>query len=196
MPNHRIHIKLAQDVNKYLKLDNDSLMLGSVLPDLSVKKEHELSHFQYMDNRPNNFSNAKKFVKSNHNTKDDISIGYAIHLLTDKYYNNWYYNIYSKKCGIGNREDKQNLFFTYDEYILKHYKLNKFYDLNIIEKLPIYPNISFDKEYIKEYITKYNNDIDNQCIDYSYSINDIKVLEELYKSCLENILEELREIYK
>jgi hypothetical protein len=49
MPSHKIHIKIVQDLNKVLKLDNDSIMLGSVLPDLTITKDHGLSHFQYID---------------------------------------------------------------------------------------------------------------------------------------------------
>lgn len=45
MPSHKIHLSIAQEVNKKLKLDNDSIMLGSVLPDLTIEHNHGLSHF-------------------------------------------------------------------------------------------------------------------------------------------------------
>lgn len=38
MPSHKIHIKVALDVNKKLKFDNGSIILSSVLPDLTITK--------------------------------------------------------------------------------------------------------------------------------------------------------------
>lgn len=49
MPSHKIHLSIAQEINKKLKLDNDSIMLGSVLPDLTIEHDHGLSHFQFED---------------------------------------------------------------------------------------------------------------------------------------------------
>ncbi len=39
MANHKIHIKVALNVNKKLKIDNDSIILSSVLPDLTITKD-------------------------------------------------------------------------------------------------------------------------------------------------------------
>ena len=36
MPSHKIHMYIAKKVNEKLKLDLDSIMLGSVLPDLTI----------------------------------------------------------------------------------------------------------------------------------------------------------------
>lgn len=41
MPSHKIHMYIAKKVNEKLKLDLDSIMLGSVLPDLTINKNHE-----------------------------------------------------------------------------------------------------------------------------------------------------------
>ena len=92
MPSHKIHLSIARAVNKKLKLDNDSIMLGSLLPDLTIEHNHGLSHFQYEDVYPKNLANADEFIKKYPDKKDDISIGYIIHLLTDKFYNDTYYN--------------------------------------------------------------------------------------------------------
>lgn len=56
MPSHKIHLGIAQEVNKKLKLDSDSIKLGSVLPDLTIKHNHGLSHFQYEDVYSQKFS--------------------------------------------------------------------------------------------------------------------------------------------
>lgn len=43
MPSHKIHLGIAQEVNKQLKLDSDLIKIGSVLPDLT--KELIISSF-------------------------------------------------------------------------------------------------------------------------------------------------------
>ena len=124
MPSHKIHLSIAQEVNKELKLDNDSIMLGSVLPDLTIERNHGLSHFQFEDIYPKNLANADEFIKKYPDMKDDISIGYIIHLLTDKYYNDTYYH--TNIVGIEhNKNFKHNLFDSYD----------------IINEIPLYKDI-------------------------------------------------------
>ncbi len=63
MPSHKIHLSIAQEVNKKLKLDNDSIMLGSVLLDLTIEHNHGLSHFQFEDIYPKNLANVDEFIK-------------------------------------------------------------------------------------------------------------------------------------
>ena len=184
MPSHKIHIKIAQDLNKELKLNNDLIMLGSVLPDLTITKDHGLSHFQYIDEYPYNLANADEFIKKYPNMKDDVSIGYIIHLLTDRFYNDWYYKNYKLKGINTTKEFKHNLFESYDKYILKHFKLDKFRDFSIIEKIPKYKDLEFYINYLKEYINKYNYEIDTNFIDENYSIDKIDMLQKLYDDCL------------
>ena len=184
MPSHKIHIKIAQDLNKELKLNNDLIMLGSVLPDLTITKDHGLSHFQYIDEYPYNLANADEFIKKYPNMKDDVSIGYIIHLLTDRFYNDWYYKNYKLKGINTTKEFKHNLFESYDKYILKHFKLDKFRDFSIIEKIPKYKDLEFDINYLKEYINKYNYEIDTNFIDENYPIDKIDMLQKLYDDCL------------
>lgn len=194
MPSHKIHIKIAQDVNKVLNRDNDSIMLGSVLPDLTLTKNHGLSHFQYVDEYPYNLANANEFIKKYHNMKDDISIGYITHLLTDRFYNDWYYNNYKLKGIITTKEFKHNLFASYDNYLLKHFKLDSFKDMSVIEKIPKYKDLVFDIEYLKEYILKYNDEVRNSGFDTNYKIDNFDVLDELYNTCQKYVLEELEKL--
>lgn len=184
MPSHKIHIKIAQDINKTLKLDNDSIMLGSVLPDLTITKNHGLSHFQYKDEYPYNLANAEEFAKKYPYMKDDISIGYIIHLLTDRFYNDWFYNNYKLKGISVNKEYKHKLFDSYDQYILRHFKLDKFNDIKVIDKIPNYTDLEFNKEYLEEYIIKFNNEIDSIELNDKYVIDNIELLDNLYKECL------------
>lgn len=193
MPCHKIHIKIVQDINKELKLDNNSIMLGSVLPDLTITKDHGLSHFQCEDEYPHNLANADEFIKKYPTMKDDISIGYIIHLLTDKYYNDWYYKNYKLK-GINTTKDfKHNLFDQYDKYILRHFKLNKFDDTDVIKMIPKYKDLDFNYDYLKEYMDKFNEEIENSYIDLEYKIEKQEVLDILYNNCIKYIKKWLKD---
>lgn len=190
MPSHKIHLSIAQEINKKLKLDNDAIMLGSVLPDLTIEHNHELSHFQFEDVYPKNLANADEFIKKYPNMKDDISIGYIIHLLTDKYYNDVYYH--TNIDGIEhNKNFKHNLFDCYDSYLLKHGIVKNINDKNVINKIPNYKDINFDKKYLIEYIDKLNSDIKNANIDKSYNIEHLDFLNSLYKNCINFINQEI-----
>ena len=38
MPTHKMHMAIANRINEKLKLDSDMVMIGSVLPDLTIDK--------------------------------------------------------------------------------------------------------------------------------------------------------------
>ena len=46
MPSHKIHLAIVKKVNDKLKLDLDSIMLGSVMLDLCMGRNHTISHYQ------------------------------------------------------------------------------------------------------------------------------------------------------
>ena len=50
------------EVNKTLKLDNDMVMLGSVLPDLTIDKGHRVSHFKNGEEGIEGTANPYKFL--------------------------------------------------------------------------------------------------------------------------------------
>ena len=190
MPSHKIHLSIAQEVNKKLKLDNDSIMLGSVLPDLTIEHNHGLSHFQFGTAYPKTLANADEFIKKYPSMNDDISIGYIIHLLTDRYYNDVYYH--TDIVGIEqNKKFKHNLFDSYDSYLLKHKKVNKFTNIDIINQIPLYKDISFDIEYLKSYINKLNHEIDNTQYDEKFKIDYQGFLDELYNGCIKYIFDNI-----
>ena len=190
MPSHKIHLSIAQEINKKLNLDNDSVMLGSVLPDLTIEHDHGLSHFQFEDVYPKNLANADEFIKKYPNMKDDISICYIIHLLTDKYYNDTYYN--TNILGIEhNKYSKHNLFNSYDLYLLKHKCVNNFSKIDIISKIPNYEDISFNIEYLKDYINKTNDEINGIEYDNNFRIDYQEFLDNLYNGCINYILDNI-----
>ena len=194
MPSHKIHLSIAKEINKKLKLNNDAIMLGSVLPDLTVEHDHGLSHFQFEDVYPKNLANADEFIKKYPTMKDDISVGYIIHLLTDKYYNDVYYH--TNIDGIEhNKYFKHNLFDSYDKYLLKHGIVDKINNKEIIDNIPSYEDLSFDNNYLSEYIDKLNDEIDNTIIDKKYNVEHQEFLDTLYNDCL-NYISNLIENYR
>ena len=187
MPSHKIHLSIAKEINKKLKLNDDAILLGSVLPDLTIEQDHRLSHFQFGDEYPKNLANADEFIKKYPNMKDDISIGYIIHLLTDRFYNDVYYH--TDIDGIEhNKYFKHSLFDSYDNYLLKQGNVSKINSKQIINNIPNYRDITFDMNYLNEYIDKLNNDIDNTKIKKNYSIEYQDFLDKLYNDCLNYII--------
>lgn len=187
MPSHKIHLSIAKEINKKLKLNDDAILLGSVLPDLTIEHDHGLSHFQCEDEYPKNLANADEFIKKYPNMKDDISIGYIIHLLTDRFYNDVYYH--TDIDGIEhNKYFKHSLFDSYDNYLLKQGNVSKINNKQIINNIPNYKDITFDMNYLNEYIDKLNNDIDNTKIKKNYSIEYQDFLDKLYNDCLNYII--------
>ena len=187
MPSHKIHLSIAKEINKKLKLNDDAILLGSVLPDLTIEHDHRLSHFQCGDEYPKNLANADEFIKKYPNMKDDISIGYIIHLLTDRFYNDVYYH--TDIDGIEhNKYFKHSLFDSYDNYLLKQGNVSKINSKQIINNIPNYRDITFDMNYLNEYIDKLNNDIDNTKIKKNYSIEYQDFLDKLYNDCLNYII--------
>lgn len=83
-----IHLCVAKEVNKYLKMDENELLLGSIAPDISkqIGQTKEISHFLDHSNE-DDIPNIDRFLNK---YKDDLSspftVGYLIHLLTDKYW--------------------------------------------------------------------------------------------------------------
>lgn len=128
MPSHKIHLSIVPEVNKKLKLDNDSIMLGSVLPDLTI--EH-------------------------------------------------------------NKNFKHNFFDSYDRYLLKHKKVNKFTNIDVINQIPFYKDISFDIEYLKSYINKLNSEIDNTYYDENFKVDYQDFLDKLYNGCIKYIFDNI-----
>ena len=208
MPSHMIHIKIACDINKKLKLDNDALMLGSVLPDLTNNRRHILSHFQKINDEYYRLANYYQFIKEYKDTLNNpISVGYLIHLLTDRYYS---YRFYQKYFDFKDRRPdklkkeyehianlkhfKRQIYMPYDKYLLSHGYIEKFSNENIINQIPNYQEITFDKRFLKNYMQKHNKTVDKYLTEKNknLSVENKEYFDDLYDSCLNYILEYLK----
>ncbi len=83
-----IHICIAKEINKVLKMDEDELLLGSIAPDISkqIGQTKEISHFLDPSNE-DEIPNIDRFLaKYKNDLSSPFTMGYFIHLLTDKYW--------------------------------------------------------------------------------------------------------------
>lgn len=83
-----IHLCVAKEVNKYLKMDENMILLGSIAPDISkqIGETKEISHFLDHTNE-DDIPNIDRFLsKYKSELNKPFEVGYFIHLLTDKYW--------------------------------------------------------------------------------------------------------------
>lgn len=179
MPTHKMHMAIANSVNKYLNLDNDKVMIGSVLPDLTIDKRHRESHFKNGEEGLSGTANPYKFLlKYKKDLKDPIMVGYLIHLLTDRFFNSYVFqNFYiyddnTHLIGIKFNDDeevhlpiekiryeKHRDFYVYDKYLLEQGRVDAFKDFDFIESIYDIEDAKFDKTLIKTYVENANLDI-------------------------------------
>ena len=83
-----IHLCIAKEVNRYLKMNEYDLLLGSIAPDISkqIGETKEISHFLDHSNE-DDIPNIDRFLaKYRNDLHNPFTMGYFIHLLTDKYW--------------------------------------------------------------------------------------------------------------
>ena len=217
MPSHKIHLAIAKKVNEKLKLDQDSIMLGSILPDTSEAKNHAISHYQKGEKDLKGLANPDLFIKDNKkHLNNPVIIGMLIHILTDRFYNNYMFtNFYlydESGNGIGikmkNKEVlmdakmrkhyKQREFWLYDKWLLNHNLISKFKSYKCINNVINTKTLTFNKEKIKRYIESANKDIDgvnifSKIMFYNFKITDKQTLDKIFNECIEYILKYLKD---
>ena len=131
-----MHLCIAKEVNKYLHMDERALLLGSIAPDLSKElgETKEISHFldqSSEDDLPNIDHFLRKYRQDLHNP---FTMGYLIHLLSDKYWFRDYINTYISR--YTHDKDKKTLTYSalrsviYNDYtninidLIEHYNLS------------------------------------------------------------------------
>lgn len=103
-----IHLCVAKEVNKYLKMDENELFLGAIAPDISkqIGETKEISHFLDHTNE-DDIPNIDRFLsKYKSELNKPFEMGYFIHLLTDKYWFRDYVYQYIEKYTKNNNKKK------------------------------------------------------------------------------------------
>lgn len=207
MPAHKTHLAIALEINKLFNFDNDLIMLGSVLPDLTVGSNHRKSHCRNTKNGLKGIANPKIFLnKYIHEMDNPIIFGYLIHLLTDEFFNKYLYknyyiyddynnNIGLKINGCIKYMDKKNIkkikhkdFKLYDKYLLYRNKIIKFKDVKCYYLIKDMDIAIFDKKRLRKYIKHTNNEINvlnkiNPRINKKLKIFTLKELNQQYLEC-------------
>lgn len=218
MPTHKIHLAVAKKVNDTLKLDLDSIMLGSILPDLIINTNHTTSHYQNGKLGIDGTANPDIFIKKNKNKlSNPIMIGYLIHLLTDKFYNTYAFSnfyIYDKngvEVGLHFKNKdrflpfekikhyKHREFELYDYWLLSNGYVYKFKDFKCLDNVFDFDIAKFDKEKLKSYIISANRDIDNVSFWNKYKplifkLTTKKEMDRQFELCIEYILDYIKKI--
>lgn len=133
-----IHLCVAKEVNKYLGMEENMLLLGSIAPDLAkhINQTKEISHFLDHSNE-DDIPNIDRFLaKYKEELTKPFEMGYFIHLLTDKYWFRDY--VYGYLERFSKTKTKKGMTYT----ALKNLIYNDYTNINIdlIEKY----NLSLD----------------------------------------------------
>lgn len=219
MPSHIIHLSIASDINKKINLNSDEILLGSIMPDLTVSG-HYHSHYPDEKQIVKQTATPDLFVKVNRQFMDNpIFVGILIHLLTDKFYNSYFFDNYyvydSNNNSIGLRINNQEVKFEssiiknikhhefdeYDKYLLFNKPMLTFKNNNCVDKVIDYDNIQYDKTELIKYIKNYNKKIDKSrnllfikkiLFFPKFKLSNIQEMNELYENCCKYILDYLK----
>ena len=111
MPSWSIHLKVAKEVNKKLKVNKDLFYYGNLIPDVdkNTSINRYVAHY-YNENLPYPTCPKETMIDISHFKKDYLScinnpliMGYYCHILTDLFYNNAVYS----KCWV--QDEKNNI---------------------------------------------------------------------------------------
>ena len=103
-----IHLCIAKEVNKYLNMNLNELLLGSIAPDISkqIGETKEISHFLDHTNE-DDIPNIDRFLQKYRTELDKpFEMGYFIHLLSDKYWFRDYVYNYIERYTKNNSKKK------------------------------------------------------------------------------------------
>ena len=205
---------IANEVNKHLKLDDDMIMIGSVLPDLTIDKRHRVSHFKNGEEGIEGTANPYKFLlKYKETLKNPVMVGYLIHLLTDRYFNSYVfqnYYIYDDNTHLIGikfhdekvlmpiekiRYEKHRDFYVYDKYLVENNRVKQFKDFSCIKNINNIEDAKFDNELIKKYIENANLDLEKakkgeffKQLGSEYKVMTLEDLNKQFDLCVNQIL--------
>lgn len=203
MASWSIHLTIAKELNKKLKLDEDSFFFGNLIPDVdrNCKINRFTAHY-YNEKLP--FPKCPKALMIDTNAfineyKDNINnpliLGYFCHLLVDNYYNNivcsnyWIQDDNHEIIGVKLKSGRIKKIKSHD-IILKKYKHSDFelYGRYLFENINL-PIIKDDKRILKniKYLKNkfYTKALVNQRIKYLenefINFNKLTLKEKMFK---------------
>ena len=184
MASWSIHLTIAKELNKKLKLDQDSFFFGNLIPDVDSNcKINRFNAHYYNVTLPFPkcpkalMIDTEKFLSDyKDNINNPLILGYYCHLLVDNYYNDivcsnyWIQNDKYEIIGVKLKSGKVKKIKSHDT-ILKKYKHSDFelYGRYLFKNIEL-PIINDDKEILKniKYLKKkfYTKELVKQRINY------------------------------
>ncbi len=134
-----IHIAVAKEVNKNLKMNEKQIFLGAIAPDISKQIGESKVKSHFITNKDNSLPNLELFLKKYQDKLDNPFImGYYIHLFTDylweKYFIEEIVNKNTLKLLSGDYitcSDKEISKIIYDDYTNINISLIDKYNLDL-----------------------------------------------------------------
>lgn len=199
-----IHLAVAKELEKYLKIENKKdYNLGAIAPDIAqqLKIEKTKSHFIY--NTKSDIPNIKLFKEKYKNfMSNSFELGYFTHLYTDKLWFDGFIDslTYSNSIKlldgtiihVPQKEIKELIYNDYtnlNTIIIDKYNI----DLSLFYEEYQKPNTSIEEipiDKLNILIDKMGVIIENSNLEKSY-IFDITLIDNFINTCVEKIIKEL-----
>ena len=200
-----IHIAVAKEINKDLKMNEKELFLGTIAPDISKQLGESKVKSHFLLNDKTDLPIFDKFLdKYKNNLNNPFIMGYYIHLFTDylwfKYFipeitnSSDYIKVLSGNNIKCTKEEIEKL--IYNDYTNLNISLIEEYNLDLslfYEDIEI-PNIKFDEiplDKLQVIVDQMGIIIENSKKEYTYSFNidNVKQFIELCKKIISNDIE-------
>ena len=200
-----IHIAVAKEINKDLKMNEKELFLGTIAPDISKQLGESKVKSHFLPNDKTDLPILDKFLdKYKNNLNNPFIMGYYIHLFTDylwfKYFipeitnSSDYIKVLSGNKIKCTKEEIEKL--IYNDYTNLNISLIEEYNLDLslfYEDIEI-PNIKFDEiplDKLQVIVNQMGIIIENSKKEYTYSFNidNVKQFIELCKEIIGNDIE-------
>ena len=200
-----IHIAVAKEINKDLKMNEKELFLGTIAPDISKQLGESKVKSHFLPNDKTDLPILDKFLdKYKNNLNNPFIMGYYIHLFTDylwfKYFipeitnSSDYIKVLSGNNIKCTKEEIEKL--IYNDYTNLNISLIEEYNLDLslfYEDIEI-PNIKFDEiplDKLQVIVDQMGIIIENSKKEYTYSFNidNVKQFIELCKKIISNDIE-------
>ena len=201
-----IHMCVANEINKFLKRNNRSILIGSIAPDISKQVGESKKESHFLDDEKDSIPNLERFLnKYKKKLNDDFVLGYYIHLYTDYYWFKYFMTEFIKKDFIYTLEgdalkltDEDKVKYIYNDYTNLNIKLIDEYmlDLKIFyEQIPEFSNIidEIPMDKLSIIIDKAGIIIENTKVRKTYFF-DIEVVNKFINFSVNGILDNLKEL--
>lgn len=200
-----IHLCIAKEINKTLKMDEKELFLGSIAPDISKQIGVSKNKSHFLNLKEEDVPNIYDFLNKYKDTLNKpFNMGYFIHLYTDKI---WFAEFMRSKhyenCirlidgSVVNVSEEEKIKIIYNDYTnLNVYLLDEYdLDLSLFYETFKMPNTNIDEipvEQLQILLDKMSLIIMDSTKEKSYVFDELAI-NEFIKYCTDKILRKIEE---